>query len=144
MPRNVYSEINLHFVWHTKESRRLIRPETERTIHDFIWNRARAADGVFVHEIGGTTNHVHIAARVPPTIQITGWIGQVKGGSSHDANELPVFSGSFEWQTGYGVVSFGSKDLAWVVSYIRNQKRHHDENTWQERLERITRIAREG
>jgi hypothetical protein len=30
-----------------------------------------------------------------------------------------------QWQTGYGVVSFGTGDLPWVVAYIQNQKQHH-------------------
>jgi len=145
MPRNVYSEINLHFVWHTKDSRHLIKPACEKQIHDLVRRRAHSADGVFVHEIGGTSNHVHLVVAVPPTLLLSQWIGQVKGGSSHDINEqLPVMGGVFEWQTGYGVVSFGAKDLPWVIAYVREQKRHHERDTWQERLERIIRRASDG
>jgi len=46
---------------------------------------------------------------------------------------------SLDWQTGYGVVSFGTKDLEWVVNYIRNQKEHHKKGTTVGRLEKITR-----
>jgi len=28
---------------------------------------------------------------------------------------------------GYGAASFGTKDLEWVVDYIRKQKEHHKE-----------------
>jgi len=145
MPRNVYSEINLHVVWHTKDSRHLIKPAFEKRIHDLIGRRARSADGAFIHEIGGTADHVHLAAAVPPTLLISRWIGQVKGGASHDINErLPAMGGAFEWQTGYGVMSFGAKDLPWVAAYVRDQKRHHQQDTWQERLERITRPDADG
>jgi len=41
------------------------------------------------------------------------------------------------WQTGYGVVSSGTKDLPWIIEYIRNQKAHHAEGTTLDRLERI-------
>ena len=41
-----------------------------------------------------------------------------------------------DWQTGYGVVSFGTKDLEWVVTYIRKQKEHHQKGTAVERLEK--------
>ena len=27
-----------------------------------------------------------------------------------------------EWQAGYGVVSFGTKNLEWVKAYVRNQR----------------------
>jgi hypothetical protein len=43
-----------------------------------------------------------------------------------------------EWQTGYGVVSFGTKDLPWVQAYVRNQREHHAKGTTAERLERVT------
>ena len=35
-------------------------------------------------------------------------------------------------------VSFGTKDLEWVVNYIRNQKEHHKKGATVERLEKIT------
>lgn len=44
-----------------------------------------------------------------------------------------------EWQTGYGVVSFGAKDLPWVAAYIQNQREHHARGNAHGRLERITR-----
>jgi len=34
-------------------------------------------------------------------------------------------------------VSFGTKDLPWVVDYVRNQREHHACGTVQERLERM-------
>jgi len=37
------------------------------------------------------------------------------------------------------VLSFGTKSLPWVREYIRNQKTHHDRDTCEQRLERITR-----
>jgi len=145
MPRNVYSEINLHVVWHTKGSRHLIKLAFEKRGYEHIRRRARSVDGVFIHGIGGTTNHIHLVAAVPPTLLVSRWIGQVKGGSSHDINEqVPAMGGVFEWQTGYGVVSFGAKDLPWVVAYVRDQKRHHQQDTWQDRLERITRPEADG
>jgi putative transposase len=42
-----------------------------------------------------------------------------------------------DWQGGYGVVSFGAKDLEWVKRYVRNQKEHHARGTTHERLESI-------
>jgi hypothetical protein len=36
------------------------------------------------------------------------------------------------------VVSFGTKDLEWVVNYVRNQREHHGKQSVVDRLERIT------
>jgi hypothetical protein len=31
----------------------------------------------------------------------------------------------FAWQAEYGVVSFGGKQLDFVVKYVKNQRKHH-------------------
>ena len=61
----------------------------------------------------------------------------MKGASSHYINHVIANRQLLHWQTGYGVVSFGAKDLPWVLDYVRNQRDHHSNNTTQDRLERI-------
>jgi putative transposase len=138
MSRNYYSEINLHFVWHTKSSLPLLAPEIEIATHRFLKQKLINLPGAFVHQIGGTENHVHLAVTLAPTILISELIGQLKGASSHEINQV-IGKGKkvLEWQTGYGVVSFGTGDLKWVVDYIQNQREHHAKRTVHERLERI-------
>jgi REP element-mobilizing transposase RayT len=60
MSRNYYSEINLHIVWHTKESAPLLTPRVEAVVHHYLRGRLINLPGAFVHEIGGTENHVHV------------------------------------------------------------------------------------
>ncbi len=135
MAKDAYHEMFLHIVWHTKGSANLIAPDYESGLHDIIRRRAVESGGVFVHEVNGTRNHVHLVVRVPPTLQPAEWIGRVKGGSSHDFNEAGP--GRVDWQSGYGIVTFGMKDLPWVMNYVRNQKEHHLKGTVFERLERV-------
>jgi hypothetical protein len=62
----------------------------------------------------------------------------VKGASSHDVNQHFSLRGKvLQWQAGYGVVTFGTKDLPWVKQYIRNQRQHHAAGKTSDRLERI-------
>jgi putative transposase len=139
MSRNYYSEINLHLVWHTKNSLPLLSPEVEPLTHRLLKKRIVDWPGAFVHEIGGTETHVHLSVTVPPTLLISDFVGQLKGGSSHDVNQAMGRGHKvLEWQTGYGVVSFGTRDLEWVNEYIRNQREHHALCTIHDRLERIT------
>jgi putative transposase len=137
--RNYYSEINLHITWHTKESHRLLVSNVEPVVHHYIRGRCINTPGVFVHEIGGIETHVHLCITVSPTIPISEFIGQLKGASAHEANQkLGIHGKVVEWQAGYGVVSFGTKDLEWVRSYIRNQRERHATGQIEDRLERIT------
>jgi putative transposase len=121
-----------------KGSLPIISTEIEPRLHHYIRSYALQANGLIFHEIGGTETHVHIAVTIPPTLLISDWIGKIKGASSYYVNNELVNRKLLEWQTGYGVVSFGSKDLEWVVKYIRNQKEHHKKDTTVERLEKIT------
>ena len=126
MSHNYYSEINLNLVWHTKESLPLLTPRVEEFVRRNLRQRIINEPGAFVHEIGGTETHVHIAVSVPPRLLISELVGQLKSALSHQVNEqLGVQGMKLEWQAGYGVVSFGTGDLDWVKEYIRNQPEHH-------------------
>ena len=92
---------------------------------------------MLVHAIGGTDDHVHLAVTAPPTLLVSEWIGELKGASAHYVNHTLANRKVIEWQTGYGVVSFGTKAMPWVVHYVENQREHHAKRTTYERLERV-------
>jgi REP element-mobilizing transposase RayT len=137
MAKDVYHEMFLHVTWHTKESRRIIVPQMEVELHDIIRRRALQPGGVFVHGVGGTEWHIHLVARIHPSLNVPEWIGRIKGGSSHDINATERWRKSMDWQSGYGLVTFGMKELPWVIDYVKNQKEHHRNGTTFDRLERF-------
>lgn len=141
MSDNYYSEINLHLTWHTKLSRPLLSPSVEPMAWSCLREKAANLGDIMIHEIGGTETHVHLAVSIEPTVTIADMIGVLKGYSAHEVNRRSGLARKvLQWQTGYGVVSFGTKDLPWVVAYIRNQKEHHARAGTFERLERIHRF----
>jgi putative transposase len=138
MSRQYYSEINLHLVWHTKNSLPLLTEAVEPLAYRELRRRIVETPGAYVHAIGGTPTHVHLAVTVPPTLLASDFVGKLKGGASHDVNHQGAGNSKrLQWQGGYGVVSFGTRDLPWVVAYIENQREHHARGTVHERLERV-------
>ncbi len=137
MPSNAFCEIYLQLTWHTKSHCAILRGSVEARVHGFL--RARIADTpeAFVYEIGGIEDHVHLAVRIGPSLKISDWIGELKGSSTHYLNRHLRRRIPFVWQRGYGAVSFGKKDLPFVVDYIRRQKEHHRGARIFDRLERI-------
>src|SRR4051794_24931761 len=116
MATNYYSEINLHLVWHTKLSRPLLRPDVEAMTFGCLREKAAALGDVYLHGIGGTETHIHVPFSIEPTILISELVVSLKGYSSHKVNRrIGMGRTVLQWQTGYGVVSFGTKDLPWVV-----------------------------
>ncbi len=130
MSIRVYSEINLHITWHTKGNLRLITPEMQPDLYAFLKNKIVQTKGAYFHGIGGVEDHVHIGCSVKPSVHLDEWIGQLKGASSFEMGK------GLQWQAGYGIVSFGTKDLKWVLNYIHNQREHHSAGTVYDRLER--------
>ncbi len=116
MPRNVYSEINLHLTWHTKNNDPVLLDVVENRTHQFLTHRALTTAGVVVHAIEGTPDHVHLAVTVPPTVNISDWVGQLKGASAHHINHEVCNRKVLAWQDGYRVVSFGTKVVHWVIA----------------------------
>lgn len=139
MPRNVYSEINLHIVWHTKNIAPVLADHIEARVQQHIEHRVLQTESCIFHGIGGTDDHMHLVVSVPPTLLISEWIGRLKGASAHHINNEIANRKLLEWQTGYGVVIFGTRDLPWVLSYVRNQRQHHAGGATHQRLERIER-----
>jgi putative transposase len=137
MARNIFSEIHLHITWHVKDSSPILRGRIEQHIHRYIHDKIAEASGAIPHAVGGTDDHIHIAVTVPPTLPVAEWIGRIKGASAHYINHRIANRRLLEWQSGYGVVSFGTKDLPWVVAYIQNQRQHHAEGKVYERLESV-------
>jgi putative transposase len=144
MPRNVYSEINLHLIWHTKANAPVLVDGIETSVHRFLRDRAVKKGGLYFHEIGGIEDHVHLVISVPPTLLISDCVGEMKGSSSYYVNHRITNRHVLDWQTGYGVVSFGTRDLPWVINYVRRQRQHHANGTTQDRLERVEAEAESG
>jgi putative transposase len=138
MPRNVYSEINLHLTWHTKLSTSVITAAIEDRLYRYLQHRIVTTPGVRFYALGGIEDHLHVGVSVPPTLRVSDWIGELKGSSAYYINYEIANRKLLVWQAGYGVVSFGTRDLDWVVGYIQNQKAHHARGTTHTRLERIT------
>lgn len=131
MSTRVYSEIHLHITWHTKGNLPFITPALEPRLYQFVKDRVIETRGAYFHAIGGIQDHLHLGVSVKPSVHLDEWIGQLKGASSHEMGKM------FQWQAGYGIVSFGTKDLKWVIDYIHRQKEHHKRGAIFDRLERI-------
>ncbi|MEO1430642.1 MAG: IS200/IS605 family transposase [Cyanobacteria bacterium J06633_8] len=117
--------IYYHLVWATKGRQNLITPQREVSFYKYIVGKADSL-GCIIHAIGGTENHIHLVASIPPNLAISDFVKNIKGSSAHQYNiESPPKAKKFSWQGGYGIFSLGSKQLNQAVAYVNNQKQHH-------------------
>ncbi len=137
MPHKAYSNIYLHITWHTKDNIPILEGEVRNFIYTLIRQICKDDREIVCFEVGGIRDHIHIALKVPPTMTISKWIGELKGSLSYNLNKAHPEIG-FAWQTGYGVTSFSQRDLKGIVSYIKNQESHHMNNNMIKELEIIS------
>ncbi len=125
-----------HVIWATKNRARRITPEMEPYLFGTIRSIAEELNST-IFAINGMEDHIHIAVAIPPSIAVAHWVKRCKGASSKAINHTYTNDDLFRWQNGYGVLSFGAKQLPYVVTYIEHQKQHHAEKTIQPYLEQI-------
>lgn len=122
---HTFHDIHLHVNWHCLDDRPLLEPETvEPMCHTAIRAYCEKTRGATFLGVGGTETHVHLALSIEPSIAAADLIGKIKGASAHEVNRR-LRRKALEWQRGYGVVSFGRKNLPAVLDYIANQKERH-------------------
>jgi len=115
----------LHVVFSTKDRLKLIPQEKQARTWAYLAGICRN-EKIFVHEIGGMEDHVHMLIQLPPTIALADAVQEIKGSSSKWMGKL------FAWQRGYGAFSVCRSTLDRVARYIRNQEAHHRRRTYEQ------------
>jgi hypothetical protein len=93
---------------------------------------------VFVYQVNGMAEHVHVVAAVPPKHAIAIVVKNLKGASSHFINDRQWLDDHFAWERGYGALSLGEKQRPFAEQYVANQKQHHQSQTTNHWLEHVT------
>lgn len=113
----------LHVVFSTKQRRRLIARDKLGRTWAYLAGICKQ-EKIFVHEIGGMEDHVHMLIQLPQTMALSDAILKIKAGSSKWMGRR------FSWQRGYGAFSVSKSNVNAVIRYIRNQEAHHKRMTY--------------
>jgi len=136
---NTYSQVYLHFVFSTKGRRELITPDTEERVWSYIAGVAKH-HGMTPIQIGGIETHIHAFVGVPTTMSSSQGAKALKGDSSYGIRrEFPGMA-DFGWQDGYGVFSVSKSAVPNVIEYIKNQRIHHQKQTFEEEFVELLRL----
>jgi REP-associated tyrosine transposase len=124
----------VHLIWTTRNREPLIDRDIARFLCQFLRATARK-ERAHILEIGMVQTHLHILARLHPTVAISTLVKRLKGASSAIATKEGLGTqGRLYWSKGYSVDSVGRMSLDSVRAYLRNQPSHHDEEAipgWQ-------------
>ncbi len=114
-----------HVIWATYLRSPIITPKIEKVIFDAIRHKSQELKSP-IWAINSVEDHIHIAVSISPRVAPAEWVRIMKGRSSCDVNQrYPSEDNGFQWQGGYGLLTFGKLRLPQVVEYIVKQKEHH-------------------
>lgn len=128
---NSYTQIYLQFVFAVKYRNAQIEPAWETNLHKYITGIVQNNKHKLI-AINGMPDHIHILVGFHTTQSIADLMRDVKANSSKWINENNLTKEKFEWQTGYGAFSYSKSHLQNVINYIKNQKSHHQKQTFLE------------
>ena len=132
---HVFQQLYYHFAWATHSREPLIDRSWRPQLLE-IMNEEVTTWGGWPIRHNAMPDHPHLLCRLPPTVLIADFIGQLKGATSFRVNKdiHPKFK--LRWQEGYGVLSLRKDEIAKVSLYIDRQEEHHRLRTLSELLER--------
>jgi REP element-mobilizing transposase RayT len=125
-----YTNLLYHIVYATKERRPLIDDEFQPRLYDYVGGAIRGLKGTSL-EIGGVEDHVHILAKLPPTIAVADFLEKLKANTSKWAKSVRR---GFGWQEGYGAFSVSESQVGRVRNYMQNQREHHARVSFRDEL----------
>ena len=133
MPQSL-AKVNVHIVFSTKLTKRIITNEIQKELHAYIIGTLSKL-GSYTFEIYANPDHVHILCTLPRTITIADFISKIKTSSSKWIKTKGI--NNFAWQDGYGIFSVSSSKVEVVENYIRNQSKHHKKLSFKDELRKF-------
>jgi REP element-mobilizing transposase RayT len=114
----------VHAVWSTSDRARSIGRDFEEQLHRTI--EAKCAElRCPAIAVGGIEDHVHLLARLHPTVMLSRLIGEAKGLSAYLFNQWSRSCPPFRWQEGYFAQSIDPDAIDEIAQYVRRQREHH-------------------
>lgn len=128
---NTYSQCYNHVVFSTKNRIDLIDPQIEQRVWAYIGGIARK-HGMTALQVGGIDNHIHALTSSPASKSPSNIAQYLKGDSSYWIKREFQMLNNFAWQDGFGVFSVSRSHVQRVTEYIKNQRKHHEKQTFEE------------
>ena len=131
-----YRQILYHIVFRTKYGKSCLVEEFSSELYAYITGIIKNKN-CFHYQINGIEDHIHILSDLHPSIALADYLRDIKTSSSiwlKQTGKFPEFEG---WADGYAALTYGWKDKDVIVNYIKNQKKHHKSENFEDELRRL-------
>ena len=131
-----FTNLLYHIVYATKERAPLISKFWRDDLHAYLGGAVRGMNGIAL-EVGGVADHVHLLAKIPPTISLSDFMSKLKSSSSGWSKQRS--NRPFGWQNHYAAFSVSESQVSGVRDYIQNQEEHHRGSSFEEEFKALLR-----
>jgi REP element-mobilizing transposase RayT len=130
------SKLYVHIVFHTKNSKDLIKADVEAELHSYIGSLIKLNDSIPI-EINSVSDHIHILCIMSKNITLAKLVEAIKKNSSRWIKTKGEQYNKFSWQGGYGGFSVSPSVVEKTKIYIRSQKQHHRKISTKEEYKKL-------
>ncbi len=135
MPQSL-SRILIHLVFSTRDRKRVLTSAILAELYPYLAGTLAHIDCPSL-QVGGVEDHIHLFFGLSRTRTIGQVVETVKTSSCKWIKTKSGEFVDFYWQRGYAAFSGSQSDAEKVVTYIRNQEKHHQKTTFQEEYRRL-------
>jgi putative transposase len=128
---HTFTNLLSHIIFGTSNHRPIIDAEWRGEVHAYIGGIVREIGGTAL-AVNGIADHVHIIAKLPPTVATSDAVRLIKTNSSKWIREGYGRRSKFGWQKGFSAFSVSESALASVLRYVQSQEEHHRKKTFAE------------
>jgi putative transposase len=126
---DTYTQITIQLIFAVKNRNALIIDSFREELHKYIGGII-TNQGQKILAINSVPDHIHILIGQTPTISLSDLMREIKSESSRHINEKKLSKYKFNWQEGYGALSYSRSQRDRVINYILNQQKHHQKLTF--------------
>jgi putative transposase len=130
-PMTTYSQIYIHTIFAVKGRQSLIQSHWEERLYQYITGIVQNKEQKML-AIKGMPDHIHFLIGMKPSCCLSDLVREVKKSSNEFIRENRFTSFKFNWQEGFGAFSYNDSDITKVITYIMNQKEHHNKTKFKE------------
>jgi len=124
-----FSRIYIQIVFAVRNREALIQPHWEDELYKYITGTVQNK-GQKMLAINGDKDHIHFFINMKPTCCLSDLVREVKKSSVNHIKQIRQAKSAFYWQSGFGAFSYSYSQLNQVITYINNQKNHHQKKSF--------------
>jgi putative transposase len=130
---HTFSNHLYHIIFSTKDRCGIIEDRFRNETHRYFCGIAQSQECTIL-VINSVIDHVHLLAKIKPSITVSDFVGKLKANSSRWIKERFELPYGFQWQNGFSSFTVSESSVDSVKRYIENQQEHHKKTSFAEEL----------